>query len=176
MPSTIAKPAPSAARASDDQTPAELRRLFLNHPTGAVQENTKSPHKERLLNDKATRFSDFSHRMLAQLLAAMLKIEKQKPMVRMELPSDLKPVIVTAVLNDKGQLHELIFIQHSGVAAVDNLVIEACKGALWAGALPDGAADKDGNYRLRIEAKLRNYSADRKGNQIFMTRLALGIL
>lgn len=171
-------PTPSmGAHAPGDQTPEALRRLFLNNPDASRYSDTPLPHtQERLLNAKAAQYSAFSSRMLSQLMTEMVKLEKLPPVDTMVLPDELKPVIVTAVLNDKGQLRELVFEQHSGVAGVDNLVIKACKQSLWAGAAPREALAEDGDYRLRIEAELSNYSADRYGKQKFITRLGLGIL
>jgi hypothetical protein len=114
--------------------------------------------------------------MLAQLLSEMVREEKVEPMVTLELSEEIKPVILTAVLNDKGQLKELIYQQHSGLAAIDNFVIAACKASLWGNNMPKGAISEDGYYRLRIEAQLSKYSADREGNHTFTTRLGLGIL
>ncbi len=165
------------AHAPGDQTPAALRRLFLNNPEASRYSDAPLPHtQDRLLNAKAAQYSGFSSQMLSQLLKEIVKLEGQPPIDTMVLPDDLKPVIVTAVLNHKGQLRELIFQQHSGVATVDNLVIKACKESLWAGSAPEEALAEDGNYRLRIEAELSNYSADRWGKQEFITRLGLGIL
>jgi hypothetical protein len=114
--------------------------------------------------------------MLTQLLSEMVKQEKQEPIVSLELSEEIRPVTLTAVLDDRGQLKELIYQQHSGLAAIDNFVIAACKESLWGNNMPEGALSKDGNYRLRIEAQLSKYSADREGNQTFITRLGLGIL
>jgi hypothetical protein len=165
------------SHAPGDQTPAALRRLFLNNPAVSRYRETPLPHsQERLLNAKAAKYPAFSSRMLSQLLKEMVRLEGQPPVNMMVLPNDLKPVIVTAVLNREGQLRELIFDQHSGVAAVDKLVIKACKESLWAGSAPEDALAQDGNYRLRIETRLSNYSADREGEQTFITRLGLGIL
>lgn len=173
-----AEPTPSmGAHAPGDQTPAALRRLFLNNPEASRYSETAPPHaEETLLNAKAGKYPGFARLVLSQLLKAMVKLEKKEPIVTLTLPENLKPVILTAILNDQGQLQELIFEQHSGIAAVDNLVIAACKDSLWAGAAPAGALAEDGNYRLRIRAQLSNYSADREGNQTFITRLGLGIL
>lgn len=173
-----AQPTPSmGAHAPGDQTPAALRRLFLNDPGASRYSETPLPHaQERLLNAKAAKYSAFSSRMLSQLLQEMVKLEGQPPIDTMVLPDDLKPVILTAVLNQQGQLRELIFDQHSGVATVDRLIVKACKESLWAGTVPAEALARDGDYRLRIEAELSNYSADREGKQTFITRLGLGIL
>ncbi|HEY2524927.1 MAG TPA: hypothetical protein VGI29_07705, partial [Candidatus Binataceae bacterium] len=89
---------------------------------------------------------------------------------------ETKPVVLTAILDDKGQLRELIYQQHSGLAAIDNFVVGSCKESLWANNMPTGALSKNGDYRLRIEAQVSKYSADREGNQTFITRLGLGIL
>lgn len=165
------------SHAPGDQTPAALRRLFLNNPGASRYRETALPHmQERLLNAKAAKYSAFSSQMLSQLLKAMLKLERKPPINTMVLPGHLKPVILTAVLNKEGQLRELIFDQHSGVATVDKLVIEACKKSLWAGDAPQEALAEDGNYRLRVEVQLSNYSANYQGQQTFITRLGLGIL
>ncbi len=174
----VAAATPSmGAHAPGDETPATLRRLFLNEPETARYTEAELPHsEERLLNAKAAEYPGFSSQMLSQLLKAMVKLESKPPVVTLPLSDDLKPVILTAVLSDQGQLQELIFEQHSGTAAIDNLVIAACKASLWANNVPKGGLAEDGNYRLRIEAKLSHYSADREGNQTFITRLGLGIL
>ena len=157
--------------------PSTLRRLFLNHPESARYTDTPLPHtQERLLNAKAAQYPGFVDRILTQMLKAMLKLENKEPIVTLQLPEELKPVIVLAILNDKGQLKELIYQQHSGLATVDDLVIEACKHSLWANNLPTGALAKDGHYRLRVEAELSKYSEDREGKQTFITRVGLGIM
>jgi hypothetical protein len=165
------------SHAPGDETPATLRRLFLNHPESARYTETELPHaEERLLNAKAAEYPGFSNQMLSQLLKAMVAMEGKPPIVTLPLSDDLRPVALTAVLSDQGQLQELIFERHSGIAAVDKLVVDACKASLQANNMPKGALAKDGNYRLRIEAKLSHYSTDRNGNQTFITRLGLGIL
>ncbi len=158
-------------------TPSTLRRLFLDDPESPRYAETGIPHtQERLLNAKAAEYPSFANMMLTQLLADMVENEKTEPMVTLELGEEIKPVIVTAILDDKGQLRELIYHQHSGLAAIDDFVIAACKRSLWANNMPKGALSEDGTYRLRIEAQLSKYSADREGRQTFTTRLGLGIL
>lgn len=158
-------------------TPSTLRRLFLDNPESPRYAETMIPHTQiRFLNAKAAEYSGFSNMMITQLLNEMVKQEKVEPMVTLELAEEIKPVAVTAILDDRGQLKELIYRQHSGLAAIDNFVIGACKESLWANNMPKGALSKDGNYRLRIEAQLSKYSADREGNQTFTTRIGLGIL
>lgn len=158
-------------------TPSTLRRLYVDHPESPRYAETLIPHTQvRLLNAKAAEYPGFSNMMLTQLLSEMVKQERLEPLVTLELSEEMKPVILTAVLDDKGQLKELIYQQHSGLAAIDNFVIAACKESLWANNMPKGALAEDGNYRLRIEAQLSKYSADREGKQTFTTRLGLGIL
>jgi hypothetical protein len=158
-------------------TPSMLRRLFLDDPDSPRYADTLIPHtQERLLNAKAAEYSGFASMMLSQLLSEMVKQEKIEPMVTLELSEEIKPVILTAILDDRGQLKELIYQQHSGLAAIDNFVIATCKESLWANNMPKGALSEDGNYRLRIEAQLSKYSADREGNQTFVTQVGLGIM
>jgi len=174
----VAAPTPDmGSHAPGDQTPASLRRLFLNNPEAGRYSDTEAPHAlERLLNAKAAKYPGFSRQMLAQLLKAM-QVEEAKPdATKLELPSNLQPVILTAVMNNEGQLRALIFQQRSGVASVDTLVVKACKTALSASDPPADAQTKDGNYHLLIEAELSNYSTDREGTNSFITRLGLGIL
>jgi hypothetical protein len=167
----------AVAHGLGQDTPSTLRRLYVDHPESPRYAETLIPHTQvRLLNAKAAEYTGFSNMMLTQLLSEMVKEERLEPMVTLELSEEIKPVILTAVLDDKGQLKELIYQQHSGLAAIDNFVIAACKESLWANNMPKGALSKDGNYRLRIEAQLSKYSADRQGNQTFTTRLGLGIL
>jgi hypothetical protein len=158
-------------------TPSTLRRLFLENPDSPRYAETMIPHTQiRLLNAKAAENPGFSNLMLTQLLSEMVKQEKLPPMVKLALSEEVKPVILTAVLDDKGQLKELIYHQHSGLAAIDNFVIATCKESLWANNMPKAALSGNGTYRLRIEAQVSKYSADRGGNQTFSTRVGLGIL
>jgi hypothetical protein len=167
----------AAAHGVGQDKPSTLRRLFLDDPDSPRYAETGIPHtEERLLNAKAARYPGFASMMLAQLLAEMTKQEKLEPLVGLELDEEVKPVIVTAILDDRGQLKELIYRQHSGLAMIDNFVIAACKASLWANNMPKGAMLGDGTYRLRIEAQLSKYSADREGKHTFVTRVGLGIL
>lgn len=167
----------AVAHGVGQDTPSTLRRLYLDDPASPRYAETMLPHTQiRLLNAKAAEYTGFSNMMLTQLLSEMVKEEKQEPIVSLELSEEIRPVTLTAVLDDRGQLKELIYQQHSGLAAIDNFVIAACKASLWGNNMPEGAQSKDGNYRLRIEAQLSKYSADREGNQTFVTRLGLGIL
>jgi hypothetical protein len=172
-----AKDEVAVARGLGRDSPSMLRRLYLDSPESPRYAETMIPHTQiRLLNAKAAEFPGFSNMMLTQVLNEMIKEEHQEPMVTLELAEQINPVVLTAILDDKGQLRELIYQQHSGLAAIDNFVIESCKASLWANNMPTNALSKEGDYRLRIEAQLSKYSADREGNQIFTTRVGLGIL
>ncbi len=169
--------AATVAHGMSDDTPSTLRRLFLEDPDSPRYAETVLPHTQvRLLNAKAAEYPGFSNLMITQLLSEMVKEEKVEPMVTLELSEEIKPVIVTAILDDRGQLRELIYQQHSGLAAIDKFVIAACKESLWANNMPEGALSEDGKYRLRIEAQLSKYSVDRAGNHTFVTRVGLGIM
>jgi hypothetical protein len=169
--------AAAVARGLGRDSPSTLRRLFLDNPESPRYAETMIPHTQiRLLDARAAEFSGFSNLMLTQLLSEMVKEEHQEPMVSLELSEEIKPVVLTAILNDKGQLRELIYQQHSGLAAIDNFVVGSCKESLWANNMPKGALTGNGDYRLRIEAQVSKYSADREGNHTFTTRLGLGIL
>jgi hypothetical protein len=74
-----------------------------------------------------------------------------------------------------GKLKELIIDQRSGVAAVDKLVIDGCKKGLWSRNSPPGALS-NGQYRLRIEAMIVNYTFNRNGIYTFDTRVGLALL
>lgn len=165
------------ARGLGQDTPSRLQRLYMDDPESPRYAETMIPHTQvRLLNAKAAKYPDFANMMITQLLSEMVRQEAREPIVTLELSEEIKPVIVTAVLNDRGQLKELIYQQHSGLAVIDSFVIAACKESLWANNMPKGALSEDGKYRLRIEAQLSKYSADREGRQTFLTRLGLGIL
>ena len=160
-----------------EDRPSVLRRLFFEDPTSPRYAPTAIPHTEiRLLNAKAAQYPDFANLLLTQLITEMVQDEKEPPLSKLELYEDPQPVILTAVLDNRGQLKELIYRQHSGLASIDNFVISASKASLWANNVPKAALSPDGTYRLRIEAQLSKYSSDRAGNQIFITRLGLGIL
>jgi hypothetical protein len=169
--------AAEVAHGMGQDTPSTLRRLFMEDPDSPRYAETMIPHTQvRLLNAKAAEYPGFSNMMITQLLSEMVKEEKVEPMVTLELSEEINPVILTAILDDKGQLKELIYQQHSGLAAIDNFVIAACKASLWANNMPKGALSEDGKYRLRIEAQLSKYSIDREGNHTFVTRVGLGIM
>jgi hypothetical protein len=158
-------------------TPSVLRRLFIENPESPRYVETVIPHVQvRLLNEKAAEYPGFSNMMLTQLVTELAKQEKMPPIIKLQLSEPVKPVIVTAVLNEDGQLKELIYDQHSGLAVIDEFVISSCKASLWANNIPKEAAQPDGNYRLRLEILISNYTSTQKGEHTFLTRVGIGIL
>lgn len=136
----------------------------------------KHPGEERLLNRKAARFDMLSMRILDQLSGSMRDLEDQEPIVRMKLPTELRPVIVTGYLTPQGKLREIVIEQHSGVAAVDKMVVKACKRALYINNPPADALSGNGDYEMRIEARIENYSTLDSEHWQFKTYIGLAIL
>lgn len=136
----------------------------------------KHPGEQRLINKKAAKFDMLSLRLLDQLSASMRDLEDQEPIVRMKLPTDLRPVIVTATLNPQGKLREIVIEQHSGVAAVDKMVVKACKRGLFLNNPPADALSGNGDYEVRLDARIENYSTIDGEHWQFKTYLGLAVL
>jgi hypothetical protein len=136
----------------------------------------KHPGEERLLNKKAAQFQMLSARLLDQVFEELMYLERGDEIARIKLPTDLKWVIITATLDSRGVLKELVIDQHSGTAAIDKMVVAACKKGLYIHNPPPEAADSSGNYSLRIEARFENYASLDGENWSFKTYLGLGIL
>lgn len=136
---------------------ANLNRLFLERP-GAEQfaGSAIAPGGEKLLNDKAAHFSQFTRPLLHRLFTTTEDLERQR-LAKSGLPDDVRPVIIEATMDGDGQLTELVLLQLSGSGALDQLMIQACKRGLWMRNPPAEARAADGNYRVRIEANIRNY-------------------
>ena len=98
----------------------------------------KHPGEERLLNKKAAQFQMLSARLLDQVFEELSHLEREDNISHLKLPTDLKWVIITATLNSHGVLKELVLDQHSGTAAVDKMVIAACKKGLYIHNPPPG--------------------------------------
>ncbi len=136
---------------------ANLNRLFLERPGGEHLTGTAaSPGGEKLLNDKAAHFVQFTRPLLHRLYVATTELEQQR-LVKSGVPDNLRPVIIEATMDEDGQLTELVLQKLSGSGAVDKLMIQACKQGLWMRNPPPEARAADGTYRLRIEARIRNY-------------------
>jgi hypothetical protein len=138
--------------------------------------NDQHPGEERLLNDKAARFDLVCIRIMDHLFTAMQELEATDPVVRIDVPADLKPVIVTGILNRHGQLKELILEQHSGQSTVDNMVIEACKRGLYIGNPPPQAITPNGDYRVRIEARIESFGSTDRQHWLFKTYIGMALL
>ena len=136
----------------------------------------KHPGEERLLNKKAAQFQMLSARLMDQVFEELSYLENGDEISHMKLPTDLKWVIITATLNSHGVLKELVIDQHSGTAAVDKMVVAACKKGLYIHNPPPDAVDSSGNYSLRIEARFENFASMDGEHWSFKTYLGLGIL
>ena len=167
-------PAPSDNAQS--QADRNLNRLYLSKQHSMVHGGEARAAGDRtLLNDKAHQFSEFSYAMLNQTLVVAQELEAQQ-LQDHKLPDEIKPVILIAIMTPDGKLTDLSIEQHSGVGAVDRLIIEACKKGLWARNPPAAARADDGNYRLRFEAAVNNYSYDVEGNYSYITHIRLALL
>jgi hypothetical protein len=135
----------------------------------------KNPGVVRLLNDKAAKFGIFSATILDRVYARLALAEKTEEVSRMKLPTELKPVVLTAIMDKKGKLTELIVEHHSGKANVDNMLIDVCKQAIWYENPPVEALSGDGDYRLTIRLKLENLASMDQTHWTFTTDLGLGV-
>lgn len=166
--------APAIPAASDSSAPGEATEAAI----GTVRHvgDDKHPSEQRLLNKKAAKFDMLSIRLLDQLSTSVRDLDDQEPIVRMKLPTNLRPVIVTANLNQQGKLREIVIEQHSGVAAVDKMVVKACKQGMYIHNPPADALSGNGDYEVRLEARLQNYSTVDGEHWQFKTYLGLGLL
>lgn len=155
---------------------SELRRLFLEKPgTRKFAGTAARPGEERLLNAKASQFSQFSGALLHKVFIAAQELERGE-IARQALPEKLNSAVITAIMNKDGKLKELILEEHSGSGAVDKLLIEACKQGLWATNPPTEALSTDGNYKFRIEGRLKNFNSANQRYWNFETYVGLALL
>ncbi len=164
------KTRPSANEVVTHKMAAEAARLRYN-----PEATTSYRGGVKLLNDKARQFANFSDLLLQQTLKAAEQAAPDK-LENRRVPGDLKPVILTTVLDPQGRLNEIVIDQHSGDLLVDRWFIEACKKGVWSRNPPPGARASDGNYRLRFEATVINASFDRYGVYSYETAVGLAIL
>ena len=168
-------PAPSAATESSPNEATNLGRYFAEQPGHARRVGkATAPAEERLLNAKAARFAEFSGTLVHQVLVAAIGLEHGEIETKV-VPDNANPVIITAIMNKDGKLGELIVEQRSGSGAVDHLMVEACKLGLWAGNPPPEAMT-DGEYRIRIEGRLKNFSTSDQQHWEFETHVGLALL
>lgn len=134
-----------------------------------------NPGEVRLLNDKAAKFANFSQVILERIFAQLRIAEKTEEISRTRLPTDIKPVVITAIMDKNGKLTELVLEQHSGKARIDQMMLTVCKKAIWYRNPPPEALADDGTYRLTIQCRLENYASTDETHWSFVTRLGLGI-
>jgi hypothetical protein len=148
------------------------------HAVGSVRHigDEKHPGEVRLLNKKAAQFDALSMRVLDQIFVEASSLEQRDEISHFKLPLDLKPVIITGTLNRDGVLKELVVEQHSGTAAIDRMMVDACKKGMYLRNPPPDARDAAGNYKLRIEARMENFASMDGEHWQFKTYLGLAIL
>jgi hypothetical protein len=153
-----------------------LQHLYLskNH-TAANGGDARAAGSRTLLNAKARQFAEFSDALLNQTLVAAQTLEAQK-LQDHKLPDQMKSVILMATMTPQGKLTDLAVQQHSGVGAVDRILIEACKQGLWAMNPPPAALADDGMFRMRFEGVIGNYSYDVQGNYRYITHVGLALM
>ena len=167
------QPTPTSPNAAVQRN---IERFFASNPDAQrYSDEPPPPGDSRLLNAKAQKFADFGYALLHQTMVAEQASENAY-LRRRKLPTNLRPVILTATMTPKGKLTDIEIDQQSGDLTVDKMVIEACKRGLWTRNPPTGALAGDGMFRLRIEASINNYSFDRNDNYTYDTHLGLGIL
>ena len=137
--------------------------------------NDANPAEVRLLNDKAAKFANFSQVILERIYAQLRIAEKSEEISRTKLPTDIKPVVITAIMDKSGKLTELILEQHSGKARIDQMMLDVCKKAVWYRNPPPEALAEDGTYHLTIKGRLENYASTDETHWSFITRIGLGI-
>jgi hypothetical protein len=143
----------------------------LSHQAGTDHD----PAEESLLNDKAAQYAAFSHALLERIYVQMRDLERTDQYSQLKVPEDIKPVIITAIMDRNGDLKELILEQHSGRANIDKLVIAACKKALWYRNPPIGALSDDGDYKFTIHGEIENFASKDGRHWQFITKIGLGI-
>ena len=166
-------PNPNAAQNRAD---TNLEHLFLSKQRNLVHGGeARAAGDSTLLNAKARQYPEFTYALLNQALAAAQDLEAKK-LERHKLPDEIKPVVLTAVMTPEGRLTEITVEVHSGVGAVDRIIIDACKKGLWAMNPPRAALAGDGTFRMRIEGVINNYSYDLEGNYRYITHLGLALM
>jgi len=136
----------------------------------------KHPCEQQLLNKKAAQFEMLSMRLMDQVFEVIAPLLDGDEISHLKLPTELKWVVITATLNGQGVLKELFIDQHSGTAAVDKMVVAACKKGLYIHNPPPEALDPSGNYKVRIEARFENYASMDGEHWEFKTYMGLAIL
>jgi len=171
---TSPPPAPSADAESPASAAQDVQRFFVEPGRERFVGKAAAPAQERLLNAKAAKFAEFSGTLLHQVMTAAIELE-HGDMETKVVPDNVNPVIITAIMNKDGKLKELIIDQRSGSGALDHLMVEACKQGLWT-SNPPPAALTDGQYRFRIEGRLKNFTTSDQKHWEFETHVGLALL
>ena len=160
-----------------DQGPVSAGpRTYQTEPgISRVVGNDANPGTVRLLNAKAAQFGSFAGAILDRIYARLIEAERTEEISRIKLPTEIRAVVITAILDKKGKLTELILEQHSGRATIDQMMLDVCKQSIWYENPPVAALTGDGNYQLTIRLKLENYASGDEKHWSFITDLGLGI-
>ena len=137
--------------------------------------NEENPGTVRLLNGKAAKFGNFSAVILDRIYAHLIEAERTEEISRTKLPTEMKAVVIIAILDKGGTLTELVLEQHSGQARIDQMMLDVCKKSIWYQNPPAAALSGDGTYKLTIRLKLRNYASSDERHWNFITDLGLGL-
>lgn len=137
--------------------------------------NEENPATVRLLNAKAAKFGTFSGIILDRIYARLIEAERTEEISRTKLPTEVKAVVITAVMDKHGKLTELILEQHSGKSKIDQMMLDVCRKSIWYENPPVEALADDGTYQLTIRLKLENYASTDEAHWSFITDLGLGI-
>ncbi|HKN13321.1 MAG TPA: hypothetical protein VJX68_08995 [Candidatus Binatus sp.] len=171
-----AVPAPGEGLLHDAGPVSAGPRTFEEDPGISREIGTeRNPATVRLLNNKAAKFGNFASVILDRIYARLIIAERSEEISRTKLPTDLKAVIITAILDKSGKLTELILEQHSGKAKIDRMMLDVCKKSIWYENPPVEALSGDGNYKLTIKLKLQNFASSDEHHWSFITDLGLGI-
>ncbi|SRR5258708_6757046 len=160
-----------------DQGPVSAGpRTYQTEPgISRVVGNDANPGTVRLLNAKAAQFGSFAGVILDRIYARLIEAERTEEISRTRLPTEIKAVVITAIMDKKGKLTELILEQHSGRSNIDQMMLDVCKNSIWYENPPVAALTGDGNYQLTIRLKLENYASSDEKHWSFITDLGLGI-
>lgn len=168
-------PTTAASSWSASENYQDLRRVFVENPgTTRFVGSAAEPARITLLNAKAAQFPQFSQTILIRLYVATRNLEHGD--ISLHKLENLKPIVITAVMSKEGRPRELVLEEHSGMGAVDKLMIEACKRGLWSPNTPAEIVGADGTYRLKIEARLKSFNNADGVHWNFETNLGLALL
>lgn len=167
----------SAAAAPQNTTDVALARLYLANPTANTYTGdiAPPPGDTTLLNAKARQYPEFCYAILRQTLKAAQSIEAAR-FGKFAMSKDLKPVILRLTMTAQGRLTDIAIEQRSGVAKVDQAMIDACKLGVWAMNPPPRALSAAGNYQIRFEGLVQNYSYNLNGEYKYATHVGIALL